>query len=257
MAGRGSGRHQRIVQAKEHYEKALHLRAGMITSRNARKVFQEARAAVKLNPNLGEAYLLAGEALNVMAKYHLGLPTLTRYKARGYLRKAIRLLPSSTTLKDEARLAIGANMVTVGKVKGATKVLERAARSQSQEIRMWALTHLGEAHYRRGNLEAAIAAWNQAREKTPDALHQDEDLPALHLRMAYRKIMERAIRKRNYRRAVEYGERILQLGPVFYERVDLNNLHDVYAALGETKKASEVLNLSVESLESPTIYQGE
>ncbi len=257
MAGRGSGKHRRIVQAKEHYEKALQLRTGMITARNARKVLKEAKAAVKLNPRLGEAHLLAGEALNVMAKYHQGFPTLLRYAARGHLRKAIQLLPGSTTLKDEARLAIGANMVAAGKLKSAIKVLERAARSQNQEIRMWALTHLGEAHYRRRNLEAAIAAWNQAREKTPDALHQDEDLPALHLRMAYRKIMERAIRKRNYRRAVEYGERILQLGPVFYERVDLNNLHDAYAALGETEKASKVLTLSVESLESPTLYQGE
>jgi tetratricopeptide (TPR) repeat protein len=257
MAKRDAAALKRMAQANEHYQKALQLRAGMVTSRNARKVLREALAALRLNHDLAEAHLLAGESLNVMAKYHLGLPTLLRLRGRGHLRRAIRLLPGGTLLRDQARLMMGANMVAAGKLRGAIKILERAATSEDQEVRMWALTHLGEARYKQGNMDAAIAAWNRAREEIPEVLHRDEDLPALWLRMAYRKLVDRAMRKGEYHTAAEYGQRVIDLGPMFFERTDLNNLHDAYAAIGETKKASDVLVMAVESLESQHIFRGD
>lgn len=250
-------RQKRIAEANEHYSKALQVRTGMITSRNARKVLHEARAAVQLNPDLGEAHLLAGEALNVMAKYFLGFPSLVRLKARRHLRRAIHLLPGGTVLKDQARLAMGANMVASGKLKGAVKVLERALGSGDREVRMWALTYLGQARYMRKNLDAAVAAWNRARDEIPEVLHRDEDLPGLWLRMAYRKVVDRAMKKRDFTTAAEYGRRIVALGPMFFERTDLNNLYDAYEALGESKKASDVLVMSVESLESQHAFHGD
>lgn len=223
------------------------------------------QSAVDLGPYLSEfehrfragEYESAAEVLNLIDVEFAGWRTHTRRLQAFHQRLEGKL--ADPRLEMLQVYSVGQTQIFLGPLEKAAENFERA-RSMAREIgdieaERRATAWIGEAARRRGQLEKAIANLGRAVSMmSPDATVEDTFLLNLGLAHAYR---------REFRLALKYGDRLMQLGEKHADPVLTAQAHDLLSlahvglgSFGEAlKHARESIKLySVADARDPLAY---